>query len=57
MIEKAKADKKEERFKKYVDSLFHLLFYQYTENLHCKPETIADMLAGIKYLLYTRGDK
>jgi hypothetical protein len=56
LIEQAKADKRDGRFKKYVDSLFHLWFYQYTENFHTKPDSINDMLAGIKYLIYTRGD-
>lgn len=55
MIEKAKADKTEERFKRYVGDLANLWYYQYIDNFHCKPETIEDMLAGIKYLLYSRG--
>lgn len=38
-----------------MGDLVSLWFYQYTENFHCKPDTIEDMLSGIKYLLYSRG--
>lgn len=56
-IQKAKADKTNEKFGKYFNSIFSFLFYQYAENFHCKPDTVGDMIQGIKYLYFMRGDK
>ena len=56
-IQKAKADKTNEKFGKYFNSIFSFLFYQYTESFHCKPDTVGDMIQGIKYLYFMRGDK
>ena len=56
-IQKAKADKTNEEFGKYFNSIFSFLFYQYAENFHCKPDTVGDMIQGIKYLYFMRGDK
>lgn len=56
-IQKAKADKTNEKFEKYFNSIFSFLFYQYAENFHCKPDTVGDMIQGIKYLYFMRGDK
>lgn len=56
-ILKAKANKTNEKFGKYFNSIFSFLFYQYAENFHCKPDTVGDMIQGIKYLYFMRGDK
>ena len=54
LIEQAKNDKKKEKFDKYIGDVIHLWFYQYTENFHCKPDTVEDMVFGLRYLYYAR---
>ena len=57
IIEKAKAEKRAKRFDECVGNIFHLFFYQYVENFHCKPDTIDDLFSGLKYLIYAREDR
>lgn len=54
VIEKAKAEKRMDRFALLVRTPLAMWFYQYTENFHCRPETVDDMMRGIKYLMFTR---
>ena len=56
-IQKAKADKTNEKFEEYFNDITEFWFYQYTEAFHCKPDTIEDMLMGIKYLYFKTEDR
>lgn len=56
-LEKAKANSKVEKFERYFNDITQFWFYQYTESFHCKPDTIEDMLMGIKYLYFKIGDR
>ncbi len=56
-IAKAKSNKKIEKFEEYFSDITEFWFYQYTEAFHCKPDTIEDMLMGIKYLYFKTEDR
>lgn len=56
VIQQAKENKRNGRFNSLVGSILHLWFYQYIENFHCKPDSLEDMVRGIKYLVYSRKD-
>ena len=56
-LSKVKANKKIKKFEEYFNDITELLFYQYTEAFHCKPDTIEDMLMGIKYLYFKTEDR
>lgn len=56
-IAKAKSNKKIEKFEEYFNDITQFWFYQYTEAFHCKPDTIEDMLMGIKYLYFKFEDR
>lgn len=56
LVAQAKTNRDKQRFEQLVGNVFNIWFYSYVENFHCKPDTIQDMLGGIKYLLYTRGN-
>ena len=53
-IQKAKSDAANKDFEKSFDSILVFWFYQYTEVFHCKPDTVEDMMNGLKYLLFRR---
>ena len=53
-IQKAKSDKANSDFNKSFDSILVFLFYEYTEGFHCKPDTVDDMINGLKYLMFRR---
>lgn len=57
LIRKAKEERRMGRFNRMVGSLMNLWFYQYVENFHCKPDSVEDMIGGIKYLMFSRKDK
>lgn len=57
VIQQAKDKKALEGFNRLVVSLPRMWLYQYIENFHCKPDSIEDMLNGIRYLIYSRKDK
>ena len=44
-------------FEEYFNDITEFWFYQYTEAFHCKPDTIEDMLMGIKYLYFKTEDR
>ena len=56
-LSKVKANKKIEKFEEYFNDITEFWFYQYTEAFHCKPDTIEDMLMGIKYLYFKTEDR
>ena len=56
-LAKVKANKNIEKFEKYFSDITQFWFYQYTEAFHCKPDTVEDMLMGIKYLYFKTEDR
>ena len=55
-IKKAKSDTRQGKFDKYFDGIISFWFYQYTEAFHCKPDTINDMMYGLKYLYFNKAE-
>ena len=56
-LAKVKSNKKIEKFEEYFNDITQFWFYQYTEVFRCKPDTIEDMLMGIKYLYFKTEDR
>lgn len=53
-IQKAKSDAVNDNFNKCFDSILIFWFYEYIEVFHCKPDTVEDMVNGLKYLIFRR---
>ena len=56
-FQRLKRTKTFKSFEEYFNDITEFWFYQYTEAFHCKPDTIEDMLMGIKYLYFKTEDR